>query len=141
MAFMQNLMATLQQAGGNNGSNPPPPPPDSGSNVDSTGRPSFTQDQLASMANSLASTDPTRAAEMTKIANNFSQADTNGDGKVSAQEAMAFDKTFEQLEQVDYLRVPRRIEYLDRYSEPDPAIVIFVQFRLEFVQLEQFAPV
>jgi hypothetical protein len=29
---------------------------------------------------------------MTKLANNFSKADTNGDGKMSAQEAMAFDQ-------------------------------------------------
>lgn len=61
----------------------PPPPPDG----DSAG---FTKDQLTSMSKTLASTDSARASAMSDIANNFDKADSNGDGKVNGQEAMAY---------------------------------------------------
>jgi Ca2+-binding EF-hand superfamily protein len=67
---------------------PPPPPPGNGS--DSAG---FTQDQLTQMASDTASTDSKMSSLFSKLADNFDAADTDGDGKVSHDEAMAFDKS------------------------------------------------
>lgn len=64
-----------------------PPPPPQGS--ESGG---LTKDELTSMAKETASTDSRRSSLMTNLATNFDKADTNGDGKVSMQEAMAFDQ-------------------------------------------------
>ncbi|HEX5126802.1 MAG TPA: EF-hand domain-containing protein [Rhodocyclaceae bacterium] len=50
----------------------------------------LTKDQLTGIANQASSADSTRAASLTNLINNFDQADTNHDGKISAQEAMSF---------------------------------------------------
>lgn len=63
---------------------PPPPPPDDGSDA------GLTEDQLTSMASELSSVDSTRASLLSELAENFSAADTNADGKISRQEAMSF---------------------------------------------------
>ena len=60
--------------------------------IDSTGGRSLSKDQLTSIANSLATTDPTQASNINNLVNNFSKADTNGDGNLSTQEAMVFQK-------------------------------------------------
>ena len=52
----------------------------------------FTKDQLTSMAKDIGASDSKRSELMSKIADNFDKADTNGDGKVNGSEAMAFDK-------------------------------------------------
>ncbi len=57
----------------------------------------LTQDQLTSIVNQLSS-DPSSANSpgaqlISDVANNFSKADTNGDGKVSFQEAIAYEKS------------------------------------------------
>jgi Ca2+-binding EF-hand superfamily protein len=57
----------------------------------------LTQDQLTSIATKL-SADPSsanshRAQFVNDVANNFSKADANGDGKVSFQEAIAYEKS------------------------------------------------
>lgn len=64
---------------------PPPPPPE-----DDAG---FTQDQLSSQLSEIGSTDSERSDLITKIVSNFDKADANGDGKVSMQEAMAYDQS------------------------------------------------
>ena len=74
----QGGMGGMQGMGGM-----PPPPPPQGS--DSAG---LTKGQLTSMAKETGSTD----SKLTNLVNNFDKADTNGDGKVSMQEAMAFDQ-------------------------------------------------
>jgi Ca2+-binding EF-hand superfamily protein len=66
-------------------SSPPPPPPPS---EDDTG---FTEEELTSQLTEI-STDSARAGLISKVVNNFDAADTNQDGKVSFQEAMAYDK-------------------------------------------------
>lgn len=80
----------MDGTGGMNGM-PPPPPPSNGSG--DANAPSYTKDQLTSMASELSSTDSTRASLMSKLASNFDAADSNGDGKISASEAMAYDQS------------------------------------------------
>ena len=63
----------------------PPPPPS-----DDTG---FTKDELSSQLSAIGSSDPTRSSLISKIVANFDKADTNQDGKVSFQEAMAYDQS------------------------------------------------
>lgn len=63
---------------------PPPPPPPPSSGQDS----GLTQDEISSIAST---TEDSKLAElMNNLAANFDEADTDGDGKVSVQEAMAF---------------------------------------------------
>ncbi|MDD5390782.1 MAG: EF-hand domain-containing protein [Gallionellaceae bacterium] len=66
---------------------PPPPPPPGGE------PPDLTQSQLNDMASALSSIDSQASAMFSNLASNFDQADANGDGKVSAAEAMAFNQT------------------------------------------------
>jgi Ca2+-binding EF-hand superfamily protein len=63
----------------------PPPPP-----ANDTG---FTKDELTSQLSSADSSDTQRTDLINKIVNNFTSADTDGDGKVSFKEAMAYDKS------------------------------------------------
>lgn len=65
-----------------------PPPPPSGSDNNDSG---LTKDQLSSIAGT--TTDSNLADLMNNVANNFSAADTNGDGKVTAAEAMAYQQS------------------------------------------------
>lgn len=66
---------------------PPPPPPADSAGSD-TG---LTEDQVTSLANS---TDDSKLASLLdKVASNFSAADTDGDGKVTRQEAMAYQES------------------------------------------------
>lgn len=65
------------------GSMPPPPPPSSGSGD------GLTKDQLTSISNETGATD----SKLTNLVENFEKADTNQDGKVSMQEAIAYDQT------------------------------------------------
>lgn len=67
------------------GGMPPPPPP-----TDDAG---FTQDELSSQLSEIGSSDPARASLVSKIVANFAQADSNQDGKVSFQEARAYDQS------------------------------------------------
>lgn len=63
-----------------------PPPPDMG---DDQG---LTQEQLSSIAGS-SSADSGAQDKLSALLQNFDTADSNQDGKVSAQEAMAFDQS------------------------------------------------
>jgi Ca2+-binding EF-hand superfamily protein len=73
--------------GDKSGMPPPPPPPPSGGEA-----PDLSQSQLSEMASALSSTDSRASAMFSNLANNFDEADANGDGKVSATEAMAFNQ-------------------------------------------------
>lgn len=70
------------------GGMPPPPPPE-----DDAG---FTKDELNSQLSEIDSTDSERSEFISKIASNFDKADANGDGKVSMQEAMAYDQSSQE---------------------------------------------
>ena len=69
------------------GAMPPPPPPPDG--ADSAG---FTKDELTSQLEQIGSSDSTRSSLISNIVNNFAEADSDGDGKVSLSEAMAYDQ-------------------------------------------------
>ncbi len=66
---------------GMGGMPPPPPPPDDEG---------FTQEELESQLSAIGETDSTRAGLISDIVSNFEAADTDTDGKVSFQEAMAY---------------------------------------------------
>lgn len=86
---IENLAAQLDQqlmssrVGGAGGMPPPPPKDDAG----------FTKDQLSSQLEEIGSSDSKRSELLNKIVSNFDKADTDGDGKVSFKEAMAYDKS------------------------------------------------
>jgi len=67
-----------------------PPPPPSGTGQDDSG---LTQDQMTSIAST--TSDSKLASLLSNVASNFSAADTDGDGKVTRSEAMAFQKSSE----------------------------------------------
>jgi Ca2+-binding EF-hand superfamily protein len=67
------------------GGMPPPPPPG-----DDTG---FTKEELQSQLDEIGGTDSKRASLLSGIIENFDEADADGDGKVSFQEAMAYDQS------------------------------------------------
>ncbi len=67
------------------GGMPPPPPPQ---NDDG-----FTEDELTEQLSEIGNSDSARASLLNKIVENFDEADTDGDGKVSFQEAMAYDQS------------------------------------------------
>ncbi|GAA5167239.1 EF-hand domain-containing protein [Viridibacterium curvum] len=80
-ALDSQAMGMRMQQGGM----PPPPPPG-----DDKG---FSKDELTSMASEVSSTDSKRSEFMQKIADNFDEADADGDGKVTAKEAMAWEQS------------------------------------------------
>ncbi|WP_028452473.1 EF-hand domain-containing protein [Chitinilyticum aquatile] len=72
---------------------PPPPPPQSGQGEDS----GFSKDELmTAQLEEIGSTDSKRSALISNVVSNFDEADADGDGKVTAQEAMAFDQKSSQ---------------------------------------------
>ena len=81
--FSSTRMQNAMPGGGMSGMPPPPPPPGQG--------PSLSKDELSSTLNQIGSSD-SRSNMMSNILNNFDAADTNGDGKVSFKEAIAYDQ-------------------------------------------------
>lgn len=71
---------------------PPPPPPQGGQGEDS----GFSKDELTAQLEEIGSTDSKRSELISNVVNNFDEADADGDGKVTAQEAMAFDQKSSQ---------------------------------------------
>lgn len=69
---------------------PPPPPPPNGTQGSDSG---FTKDELSSQLSEIGSSDSERSSLISKVVENFDKADTNSDGKVSFQEAIAYDQS------------------------------------------------
>lgn len=80
--------ARVGQAMGNRP--PPPPPPPEGEDE------GMTVDQLGAMAEEAEASGSAQAAELASLVESFDEADTNSDGKVSFQEAMAFRESSQQ---------------------------------------------
>jgi Ca2+-binding EF-hand superfamily protein len=76
--------------GGMNGASgmPPPPPPQGAEGSDDTG---YTKEELTSQLKEIGSSDSKRSSLISNIVDNFEKADSDGDGKVSFKEAMAYD--------------------------------------------------
>jgi Ca2+-binding EF-hand superfamily protein len=79
-------LETQLQANANlqTGSMPPPPPANDAG---------FTKDELTAQLSAIGSSDGKRSSLISNVIANFDKADTNGDGKVSMQEAMALKKS------------------------------------------------
>jgi Ca2+-binding EF-hand superfamily protein len=68
---------------------PPPPPPEEGSEMEDVG---FTEEELTAQLEEIGDTDSKRSTLIENILANFDEADTDGDGRVNLEEAMAFDQ-------------------------------------------------
>jgi Ca2+-binding EF-hand superfamily protein len=69
---------------------PPPPPPEEMNGADDTG---FTKEELEQQLEEIGTSDEKRSTLIENIVANFDEADSDGDGKVSMNEAMAFDQS------------------------------------------------
>ncbi len=98
---IENLLSSLNSSavqGQANGSRPPPPPdggqpPPKPEDGDSDSDSGLTKDQMTKMASE--TKDSNLSGLLSKVAQNFDAADTNKDGKVTQQEAMAYAKSQE----------------------------------------------
>ncbi len=75
----------VQQAG----AMPPPPPP---GGPQAGGSQSFSVEELQAQLEAIGDTDSTRSTLISSIIDNFDEVDTDGDGMVSDEEAMAYGK-------------------------------------------------
>lgn len=71
------------------GNRPPPPPPPAGEDE------GMSVEQLGAMAEEAEASGSAGASELAALVESFDEADTDGDGKVSFQEAMAFRESEE----------------------------------------------
>lgn len=79
--FEESITGTRGQEG-----MPPPPPLDG---ADGTG---YTKEELTGLVDELSSSDSKRADLMSDLVANFEAADSDGDGRVTLAEAVAFDR-------------------------------------------------
>lgn len=84
----QAFSGRMQGAGGM-----PPPPPHGHGDGEKQNDAGFTKDQLTSQLQEIGSTDSKRSSLISDVVNNFDKADTDGDGKVTRQEAMAYEQS------------------------------------------------
>lgn len=70
---------------GGMGGMPPPPPPENDAG--------FTKEELASQLEEIGDTDSKRSELISSVLENFEDADSDSDGKVNFQEAMAYDQS------------------------------------------------
>jgi Ca2+-binding EF-hand superfamily protein len=74
-----------QSSQGMSGMPPPPPPPGNDAG--------FTKEELTQQLSEADSTDSARSSLISKVVSNFEAADADGDGKVTFQEATAYDQS------------------------------------------------
>jgi Ca2+-binding EF-hand superfamily protein len=83
---LKQLESQLQaNANPQSGGMPPPPPPQNDAG--------FTKAELTSQLSEIGSSDSKLTSLISSVIANFDKADTNGDGKVSMQETMAFEQS------------------------------------------------
>lgn len=88
-AFSQMAAQGTMAAGGPPPPPPGPPPSKSGDEEDS----GYTADELTALASETSSTDSALASLFETLTTNFDAADTNGDGKVTSSEAIAYEQS------------------------------------------------
>ncbi|WP_316366555.1 EF-hand domain-containing protein [Candidatus Thiodiazotropha sp. CDECU1] len=86
---ISNIMSQMRANEARGMMPPPPPPSDAQAGEMDEG---FTLEQLTAQLEEIGSSDPRRAELISNIIENFDEADTDGDGKVSFAEAMTFDE-------------------------------------------------
>lgn len=86
-SLMESLDSQFQSTRMNEamGGMPPPPPPEN-----DTG---FTKEELQSQLDEIGSSDSERSSLISSVIENFDTADTDGDGKVTFKEAMAYEQS------------------------------------------------
>jgi Ca2+-binding EF-hand superfamily protein len=89
MSGMGNMQGMGRMQG--MGDMPPPPPGDAQNNSGSDQ--GFTVDELKAQLSAIGTSDAKRATLINDVVSNFSKADTDGNGKVNFQEAMALEKS------------------------------------------------
>jgi Ca2+-binding EF-hand superfamily protein len=92
LATQLNNAFDQMRMGGGHGGPPPGPPPSDGQNGNSSDA-GFTKDELTQQLSDMGSSDSKRSNLISSIVTNFDKADTDGDGKVNRQEAMAYGKS------------------------------------------------
>lgn len=80
-------MNNAMQGGGMGGAGGMPPPPPPGDDA------GFTKEELTSQLEEIGGSDSQRSSLISSVIANFDEADTDGDGKVSFKEAMAFEQS------------------------------------------------
>jgi len=85
--FNQMRMQGMSGQGSQGMSGMPPPPPPPGNDA------GFTKEELTQQLSEADSTDSARSSLISKVVSNFEAADTDGDGKVTFQEATAYDQS------------------------------------------------
>jgi Ca2+-binding EF-hand superfamily protein len=80
-------MNNAMQGGGMGGPSGMPPPPPPGDDA------GFTKEELTSQLEEIGGSDSERSSLISNVITNFDEADTDGDGKVSFTEAMAFEQS------------------------------------------------
>ncbi|MES9944553.1 MAG: EF-hand domain-containing protein [Candidatus Thiodiazotropha sp.] len=88
---ISNIMSQMRANEAKGMMPPPPPPPPSDAQAGEMDE-GFTLEQLTAQLEEIGSSDPRRAELISNIIENFDEADTDGDGKVSFAEAMTFDE-------------------------------------------------
>lgn len=117
---ISNLLGELNSQFNNmrvQGGMPPPPPPQN--EEDDEG---YTQEELTSIAST--TSDSQLSSLMSNVAANFEAADTNQDGKVSAKEAMEYQRQHEseQTKQQEANNINRQIgQLMAAYGSSDGA--------------------
>ena len=98
-----NAMRVQQGMGGMNGMGgmPPPPPPGGGRGGQGEDE-GFDQDQLSQLASAAEEAGDSRGASMfSELADNFDEADADGDGKVTFSESVAYREQQQQASSED----------------------------------------
>jgi Ca2+-binding EF-hand superfamily protein len=86
---INNLFSQMRMNDAQSDMPPPPPPPNERDSSQATG---FTAEELTAQLEEIGDSDSKRSTLIQNIIDNFDEADTDGDGRVNLEEAMAFDQ-------------------------------------------------
>jgi Ca2+-binding EF-hand superfamily protein len=87
---INNLFSQMRMEEATSGMPPPPPPPPEG--AEGQNDVGFTEAELTAQLEEIGDSDSQRSTLIENILANFDEADTDGDGRVNLEEAMAFDQ-------------------------------------------------